>query len=43
MELTSKINDMVGRLKSIDGKDLSYERRKADEKVSFPSVYLTRP
>jgi len=33
MELTKKIDDMLRRLKAIEGMDLSYERRKADEKV----------
>ena len=33
MELTKKIDDMLRRLKAIEGTDLSYERRKADEKV----------
>jgi len=31
--LTKKIEDMLRRLKAIEGQDLSYERRKADEKV----------
>jgi DNA polymerase kappa len=33
IELTNKINDMLKRLKAIEGMDLSYEQRKADEKV----------
>ena len=33
IELTKKIEDMLRRLKAIEGMDLSYERRKADEKV----------
>ena len=35
MELTKKIEDMLKRVKAIENADLSYERRKADEKVSF--------
>ena len=31
--MTKKIEDMLRRLKAIEGMDLSYERRKADEKV----------
>jgi hypothetical protein len=33
LELTKKIEDMLKRLKAIEGMDLSFERRKADEKV----------
>ena len=33
IELTKKIEDMLKRLKAIEGMDLSYERRRADEKV----------
>ena|SRR5437762_11710640 len=33
IELTKKIQDMLRRLKAIEGTDLSYEQRKADEKV----------
>ena len=32
--MTKKIEDMLRRLKAIEEMDLSYERRKADEKVS---------
>jgi DNA polymerase kappa len=32
-ELTRKIDDMLKRLKATEGMDLSYEQRKADEKV----------
>lgn len=35
IELTKKIEDMLRRLKAIEGQDLSYEQRKADEKVVF--------
>ena len=38
MELTKKIEDMLRRLKAIEGMDLSYEQRKADQKVRMECV-----
>jgi len=38
IELTKKINEMLARLRAIEAMDLSYERRKADEKVSSSRV-----
>jgi len=36
IELTRKIQDMLRRLKAIEGMDLSFQQRKADEKVLTP-------
>jgi len=36
IELTKKIEEMLTRLKNIEGMDLTYELRKADQKVCFP-------
>jgi hypothetical protein len=33
--LTRKIEEMLGRMKGIEGMDLSYELKTADEKVGF--------
>ena len=41
IELTKKIEDMQRRLKTIEGMDLSYEEKKADEMVCFASLNAT--
>ena len=40
IELTKKIDDMLRRVKAIEGMDLSYERRKADEKVLAKAPHI---